>query len=66
VPAVVVDMTDPVAGQVLDGHERPLDLDFSSQTASVYAYWTDFHDPESGIEKYDITINVNNQVRYIA
>ena len=57
-------MTNPVAGIVHDGHERPLDMQYSSQPASVYAYWSDFHDPESGIEKFDVSIEVNNQVSH--
>jgi hypothetical protein len=57
-------MTDPVAGVVHDGHERPLDMQYSSQSASVYTYWLDFYDPESGIDKYDISIDVNNQVSF--
>ena len=58
----MVDITPPVAGIVKDGHEKPDDIQFSAHRASVYTYWLDFNDPESGIDKYDISIEVNNQV----
>ena len=57
-------MTDPVAGYVMDGHERPLDMMYSSRPASLWTYWGDFHDPESGIEKYQITVDVNDEVGF--
>ena len=55
-------MTDPVAGTVKDGFERPFDMEFSSRPATVWAYWIDFYDPESGIDKFVIKVDVNSQV----
>ena len=55
-------MTDPVAGWVHDGSDKPLDMMYSSHEASVYAYWGDFYDPESGIVEYEISVDVNFQV----
>ena len=59
---VVVDMTDPVAGWVKDGSVKPLDMEYTSKPASVWAYWSDFYDPESGIVKFEISIDVNEEV----
>ena len=59
---VVVDMTDPVAGWVKDGPDRPVDMAYSSRPASVWTYWDGFYDPESGIINYEITVAVNDLV----
>ena len=59
--AVMVDMTDPLAGWVTDGSSRDEDLDFSSSAASIVAKWGDFVDPESGISAYEASVFVNGQ-----
>ena len=46
----MVDLTDPVAGSVLDN------IEFSSDVATVRATWFGFHDPESGIPKLRTTV----------
>ena len=62
--AVVVDMTNPVAGWVKDGKDPPHDMLFSARPATLWLYWGDFFDPESGIVAYSVTVFVNGEVSY--
>lgn len=60
---VLVDTTPPVPGQVVDGDNISQDIDFTSETASVTCVWSDFMDPESGIESYSLSVLVNGDIR---
>ena len=60
---VMVDVTRPDQGWVHDGQDPAEDIEFSSQTASVFSNWGDFHDPESGIDEYIVTLFVNGENR---
>ena len=63
---VTVDITDPIAGWVRDGANKSQDMSFSSQPATLHTYWQDYYDNESGIDKYDTTVTVNdNKVKSI-
>ena len=54
---VIVDLTPPVSGIIVDGNETDFtNVQFSSEPASVKAQWADYSDPESGIRDYKITV----------
>ncbi|XP_048583423.1 uncharacterized protein LOC116619209 isoform X2 [Nematostella vectensis] len=49
---VVVDVSPPVVGEVIDGHDFSKDIDFVGMVTTVTARWRGFSDPESGIVGY--------------
>ncbi|KAK3609657.1 hypothetical protein CHS0354_035942 [Potamilus streckersoni] len=54
---VLVDLTPPVEGQVVDGELLDFqDLDFSSSKVTVAVQWRDFRDPESHIRHYEVQV----------
>lgn len=57
---VLVDITLPVSGVVMDGPDIRGDIAFTSNTAVVASSWTNFSDPESGIAFYTLAVFVNN------
>ncbi|VDI79784.1 Hypothetical predicted protein [Mytilus galloprovincialis] len=64
---VTVDLTEPESGEVIDGVQTGFtDLKFSPSTAKVGAQWNGFHDPESGIQQYEVSVEVtsNNTEEY--
>lgn len=61
---MLVDITPPIPGKVDDRSvisNFTDDIDYTSETATVLASWQDFYDPESGIDHYDINIEINNE-----
>lgn len=61
---VLVDITPPFPGKVDDRSVVPDftdDIDYTSETATILASWQDFYDPESGIDHYDINVEINNE-----
>ena len=63
--SVTVDMTPPTTGEVLDGLEPDVDLEFSSHRATVSANWDGFGDPESDIIAQSITVYINGEVEEV-
>ena len=61
--AVLVDVTPPVAGIVVDGADVNNDVNFTSESSSVSAAWTGFSDPETDIASYTVQLYVNDQMR---
>ena len=49
---VIVDVTPPVNGRVVDGRFMTKDVDYQSSTTHVQASWEPFIDHESGIMGY--------------
>ncbi|XP_072034301.1 uncharacterized protein [Amphiura filiformis] len=55
---VTLDITPPVSGYIMDGQiENGIDMEYSSQPASVAAFWDDFYDPESSVAEYIVSVN---------
>eukprot|EP00937_MAST-01D_sp_MAST-1D-sp2_P005757 g5757.t1 len=50
----VVDMSPPVAGNVLDGADDRADVDFVSSLTSAAGTWYAFYDLGSGIARYEV------------
>lgn len=56
--SVLVDLTEPVAGEVVDGLLDSFeDLEFTSSQAKVEAQWRGYYDPESLIKQYDVQVS---------
>ncbi|XP_070572594.1 uncharacterized protein [Ptychodera flava] len=49
---IIVDTSPPIAGDVFDGPDHGIDIDFQSSSNRICANWQNFFDPESGISKY--------------
>ncbi|KAL4222207.1 hypothetical protein ACF0H5_018245 [Mactra antiquata] len=58
---VLVDITNPLAGNVKDGKPGEKDKEFTSETVSKYANWYGYSDPESNIDHYEIDVLINNE-----
>lgn len=58
--AFVVDTTPPVAGHVYDGNTSNSngikDVDYQTDTSSLYAYWEGFHDQHSAIREFLVCV----------
>ena len=55
--AVLVDLTPPVTGTLVDGNDPSyVDLEFTSNRVTVSLEWKDFHDPESTIYNYKVRV----------
>ncbi|XP_052806219.1 uncharacterized protein LOC128235437 [Mya arenaria] len=54
--AILLDASPPIAGVVNDGEIYAEDLQFTKYTDKMCTNWHDFHDPESGISKYEIGV----------
>ncbi|XP_061168901.1 uncharacterized protein LOC133178169 [Saccostrea echinata] len=57
---VLIDTTPPLSGYAVDGPDLSEDISFSSETATKFVTWDNFSDPESGIEKYAVTVYIND------
>ena len=55
---VLVDLTNPISGFVLDGLRIDEPIHYTSNPTMVQAVWGNFSDPESGIVRYNVTIYV--------
>jgi hypothetical protein len=55
-----VDTTPPVPGYAVDGSDLSEDISFSSETATKHVAWDNFTDPESDIEKYSVSVYIND------
>lgn len=54
---VLVDLTEPVAGEVVDGSAYDFtDLQFTTSQAKVELQWRNYYDPESNISRYDVKV----------
>lgn len=54
---VLVDLTEPVAGEVVDGSAHDFtDLQFTTSQAKVELQWRNYYDPESNISHYDVKV----------
>ncbi|XP_052806221.1 uncharacterized protein LOC128235438 [Mya arenaria] len=54
--AILLDASPPIAGVVNDGEIYSEDLQFTKYSDKICTNWHDFHDPESGISKYEIGV----------
>ncbi|WAR05119.1 hypothetical protein MAR_020488, partial [Mya arenaria] len=54
--AILVDASPPIAGVINDGEIYAEDLQFTKYFDKICTNWYDFHDPESGISKYEIGV----------
>ncbi|KAK3101942.1 hypothetical protein FSP39_007535 [Pinctada imbricata] len=55
---VLVDLTAPVEGQLVDGdYDSFADLEYSANKVTVALQWKNFADPESGILEYKVRVN---------
>ena len=48
---ILIDKSPPLVGRVLDGDILQRDLRYQSDDKRICAQWTDFYDPESGIDR---------------
>ncbi|KAK6174798.1 hypothetical protein SNE40_013376 [Patella caerulea] len=54
---VTVDLTVPVAGEIIDGLKNNfVDIEFSAATATIASQWRGHSDPESNIRSYEVQI----------
>ncbi|XP_062596534.1 uncharacterized protein LOC134257978, partial [Saccostrea cucullata] len=54
---VLVDLTEPVAGEVVDGSAEDFtDLQFTTSQAKIELQWRNYLDPESNISHYDVKV----------
>ena len=54
---VLVDTSDPLAGQVVDGKEAGFsDVQYTTSRARVEVQWRGFSDPESAIRNYQVQV----------
>ena len=60
---VLVDTTPPEAGTLVDGDDVHDDVDYTSETATMTASWSDFTDPESGMAPYSLAVYVNGDLQ---
>ncbi|XP_013394005.1 uncharacterized protein LOC106161555, partial [Lingula anatina] len=58
---ILIDMTNPIPGWAVDGLSHKQDVDFSAETATVSTVWGGFHDPESDIDHYEVSVLVNRE-----
>ena len=57
-----MDLTKPIPGDVVDGIRTDFDdIQFSASPARVEVQWTNYSDPESTIEKYEVKVEA---IRY--
>ncbi|XP_070573688.1 uncharacterized protein [Ptychodera flava] len=65
---IIVDTSPPIAGDVFDGPDHGIDIDFQSSSNRICANWQNFFDPESGISKYILGVgtapNTDNVVSF--
>ncbi|XP_070204336.1 uncharacterized protein [Littorina saxatilis] len=61
---VLVDLTPPIAGRVVDGDDINNDVDYTSEAASIAAAWEGFSDPETGIDSYTLSVFVNDVLKH--
>lgn len=55
--SVLVDLTKPVPGQVVDGSSVNFtDMKYTTSQAKVDLQWRNFYDPESNISHYDVKV----------
>jgi hypothetical protein len=55
--AVLVDLTKPVPGQVIDGNTVTFtDVKYTTSQAKVDLQWRNYYDPESNISHYDVKV----------
>ncbi|XP_048258679.1 uncharacterized protein LOC124137747 [Haliotis rufescens] len=54
--AIVVDTSPPEQGIVYDGPVYKLDLNFTKDADEICANWVGFHDPDSGISHYELSV----------
>ena len=59
--SVLVDITPPIPGFTVDGLDLTEDISFSSETATKSVSWDNFTDPESGIDRYQVSMYKNNE-----
>ncbi|XP_077992165.1 uncharacterized protein LOC144446291 [Glandiceps talaboti] len=49
---VIVDRSPPIAGDVFDGPDLGVDIDYQSMQNTICVNWQNFYDEQSGISKY--------------
>ncbi|OWF46933.1 Delta-like protein 1 [Mizuhopecten yessoensis] len=49
---ILIDLTPPNVGVVLDGNQIDTDVDYQADTSTMCAQWVSFYDEESGIRDY--------------
>ncbi|XP_063399976.1 uncharacterized protein LOC134684607 [Mytilus trossulus] len=59
--AFVVDTTPPTGGHVYDGKRSHMtgdvkDIDYQTETKTLYGYWQGFHDSHSHIQEYYVSV----------
>ena len=60
-----MDLTKPIPGDVVDGIRTDFDdIQFSASTAKVEVQWTNYSDPESTIEKYEVQVQAARYYKY--
>lgn len=52
---ILIDKSPPIPGIVLDGDRLAQDRQYQSEDDKICAQWKEFYDPESGIDRYDLT-----------
>jgi hypothetical protein len=55
---ITIDITAPTVGTVSDGTDG--DISFTASSTTLYAQWTGFKDPTSGITDYEYAIGTNS------
>ena len=54
---MIVDLTPPAAGVIVDGLESKFhDVAFSSESATITSQWENYTDPESGIRDHKVSV----------
>ena len=62
---VLVDLTDPIGGNVKDGLDIKSNLYYTHDTTTVQAVWVNFSDPESHIAQYNATVSTAQVLEYL-
>ncbi len=64
--AVIVDLTPPETGVIIDGVDPEFqDVVYSSEAATISAQWTNYTDPESGIRDHKISVYRKHYTKYV-
>ena len=62
--SVLVDVTPPLPGFVVDGNVKDIqDQNYTSETVTKHCHWNGYFDPESGIDNYKVDVYINNELK---
>ncbi|XP_013400528.1 uncharacterized protein LOC106166497 [Lingula anatina] len=50
---IMIDRSEPIAGDLFDGKNLHVDIDYQANNDSICVHWKGFYDPESGIDSIE-------------